>query len=409
MNKRSMRKVLSALLASIMIITSVPAVWAAEEDKSEEKEDKYQPGEVIVMFADDAVEDNSDSLKKARAIPEVSQTFGRSLMASGTEEEAAEDARSEKDILEEALGDDFVLEDSLMFAGRDTAGTDGRKGLRLSAEEDEDGVSVALVSSDKYDTEEMIEKLEANEKIATAEPNYYIHPAGLSDYSADDTYNKYLYQVNSPKAQNKAGENVADRGTDPDKALSINAASAWDKETSEDETVIAVVDTGVLDTHEDLQGSMWDNPGDIGLKGEHGYNFYENNEDSAHDDVGHGTHCAGVIAAQMNNGIGTAGVAGNKNVKIMALKIMGSPLVEVATLYQAFGAFSYALKAKQQGVNVVATSNSWSGDADESAVYDAIMDQLGKAGIINFIASGNNSSRISPESRLHSVITERAQ
>ena len=89
MNKRSIRKTLSALLASIMIITSVPAVWAAGEDKSEEKEDKYQPGEVIVMFADDAVQDNSDSLKKARAIPEVSQTFGRSLMASGTEEEAS--------------------------------------------------------------------------------------------------------------------------------------------------------------------------------------------------------------------------------------------------------------------------------------------------------------------------------
>ena len=164
MNRKSTRKLLSALLASIMIITSVPAAWAAGEDKGEETGDKYQPGEVIVMFSEDAVEDSSDSLKKARALSEVSPAFGRSLMASGAEEEAAEDAKSETEILEEILEDDFVLEDSLTFADANTSATNDRKGMTLNAEEDEDGISIALVSSDKYDTEEMVEKLQASSR-----------------------------------------------------------------------------------------------------------------------------------------------------------------------------------------------------------------------------------------------------
>ena len=397
MDKRSIRKALSALLTFIMVMTSVPFAFAEGEDKSEETEEKYKPGEVIVMFEDDAVKDSSDSLRKARDIPSVSSDFGLSLMASGSEEEAACDARSEADVIGEILGDDFVLEDSLVFADSDA---EEKSGLGLDSE-DEGGISVALVSSDRYDTEEMIEKLGKSDKVAAAEPNYYVHPADISDYSANDTYNKYLYQLNSPKAQNKGGESVADRGTDPEKALSVNAASVWSKETSEDETVVAVLDTGVLDTHEDLQGSMWENPGNIGLKGEHGYNFYDNNEDPGFDDIGHGTHCAGVIAAQMNNGTGTAGVAGNRNIKIMALKFMGNH--QPATLYQAYGAFSYALKAKQMGVNVAATSNSWSGEGEETTIYDAIIDKLGEAGIISFIASGNYSMDIDRQTLIPST------
>ena len=398
MDRRPVRKAVSALLCILIVFASVPGAFAEGEDKAEDTENKYKPGEVIVLFSDDAVKDSGDSLKKARAIPEVSRSFGLSLTASGSEEEAAFDARSEADILGEILGDDFVLEDSLVFADEKTSGESS--GLKLNSDE-KDGISVALVSSEKYDTEEMIKKLGKSDKIAAAEPNYYVRPADISGYTADDTYNKYLYQLNSPKAQNKGGESVADRGTDPEKALSVNAASVWDKETSEEETVVAVLDTGVLDTHEDLQGSMWENPGNIGLKGEHGYNFYDNNEDSGFDDIGHGTHCAGIIAAQMNNGTGTAGVAGNKNIKIMALKFMGNH--QPATIYQAYGAFSYALKAKQMGVNVAATSNSWSGEGEETAIYDAIIDKLGEAGIINFIAAGNYSMDIDRETLIPST------
>ncbi|MBR2547392.1 MAG: S8 family serine peptidase [Eubacterium sp.] len=394
MDRNMLRKVVSAVLSMVMIMEPAGAVFAAGSEQDTKNEEGYAPGEVIVMFKDGAVKGWSDSLRESRALPQVSPTYGLSLMASGDEGAAAEDAKSEADILEDILGDDFVLEDSIVFessAGPDSSGSDG---LSLNEMEDDGGFNVALVSSDKYDTEELIEKLSASKAIAAAEPNAYIYPTDLPDYSVDDTYNKYLYQLNSPAAHNNAGDDVADRGADPDKALSMNTASAWNKDYTEDERVVAVIDTGVLDTHEDLKNRMWENPGDIDLKGEHGYNFYENNEDSGKDDIGHGTHCAGVIAAETNNTAGIAGVAGNVNVKIMALKIIGRPELQPSTIYQAYGAFSYALRAKQRGVNVAATSNSWSssgGSAEDSTIFDAIIDQLGEEGIITFVSAGNES------------------
>ena len=394
MYRNVFRKAVSLALCLMMITASVNVVSAAGSEQGSENEEGYAPGQVIVLFKDGAVEDQDDSLKESRALPQVSPTYGLSLMASGDEDEAAKDARSEADILEDILGDDFVLEDSLVF--EDGAASDSAKndGLRLNEMKGDGGFSVALVSSEKYDTEELIEKLSASKAIAAAEPNTYIHPADLSDYSVNDPYNAYLYQLNSPAAQNNTRDNVANRGTDPDEALSMNVASAWNKDYTEDERVVAVIDTGVLDTHEDLVNRMWENPGDIDLKGEHGYNFYENNEESGYDDIGHGTHCAGIIAAETNNRTGVAGVAGDVNVKIMALKIMGRPELQPATIYQAYGAFSYALRAKQRGVNVVATSNSWSssgGSAEDSTIFDTIIDQLGEEGIITFIAAGNES------------------
>ena len=59
---------------------------------------------------------------------------------------------------------------------------------------------------------------------------------------------------------------------------------------------------------------MWENPGNIGLEGEHGYD-YGMGDDDPMDNDGHGTHVAGIIAASVNNGEGVAGVA--PNAKIM--------------------------------------------------------------------------------------------
>lgn len=88
---------------------------------------------------------------------------------------------------------------------------------------------------------------------------------------------------------------------------------------------------------------MWVNPGDIGLKGTYGYNFAYKNDDPL-DDVGHGTHCAGMIAAQANNGKGVAGIASKANIKIMALKALGSGGFGISTAYAVYGAFNYIHK-----------------------------------------------------------------
>lgn len=85
----------------------------------------------------------------------------------------------------------------------------------------------------------------------------------------------------------------------------ISADYAWNTTVGNSDVVVAVIDTGIDYTHPDLARCY------IG-----GYDFV-NNDPYPLDDHGHGTHCAGTIAATMNNGIGIAGVA---QVKIMALK-----------------------------------------------------------------------------------------
>ena len=104
----------------------------------------------------------------------------------------------------------------------------------------------------------------------------------------------------------------------------INVKDVWNQLTCGDPSIIvAVVDEGVKWSHPDLKDNMWVNTGEIpgnGIDDDgngyiddiYGFNFVTNGPISwdKDGDSGHGTHCAGTIAAVNNNGIGVAGVAG---------------------------------------------------------------------------------------------------
>ena len=124
----------------------------------------------------------------------------------------------------------------------------------------------------------------------------------------------------------------------------------------------------------------------------HGYNFFNNNTDLT-PSLYHGTHCSGIIAAVAGNGVGIAGTASaaGANVKIMMLSTgSAGKEYEDQNTFKELGAFNYILKARQRGVNIVATSNSWGNTGSISTVYDEIINKLGEEGIISFIAAGNH-------------------
>ncbi len=93
---------------------------------------------------------------------------------------------------------------------------------------------------------------------------------------------------------------------------------AWWVTSGEKDIVVAVIDTGVYDQHEELAGKVIV-PTDLK------FNFDHNQ-----DMVGHGTHVAGIIAAKAGNGRGGAGVA--PDVSIMAIN--ASKLNEEKTQYE---------------------------------------------------------------------------
>ncbi len=147
------------------------------------------------------------------------------------------------------------------------------------------------------------------------------------------------------------------------KGADINVKDVWSGLTSGDSSIIvAVVDEGVKYTHPDLAANMWTNP--KGTEDLHGWNFVDDGPISwdASGDSGHGTHCAGTIAAVNNNGIGVCGVAGGSGkgdgVKIMSCQIFDND--RGGSSYIVAKAIKYAA---DNGASIISCSFGYTGGA----------------------------------------------
>jgi len=107
----------------------------------------------------------------------------------------------------------------------------------------------------------------------------------------------------------------------------INATGAWDQTKGDAGVIIAVLDTGVDMRHPDIENKI----------ASRGKDFI-NNDDDATDDHWHGTHVAGIAAAETDNELGIAGVAWNCTVlpgKIIAANGEGDYGSLIQALYWA--------------------------------------------------------------------------
>ena len=101
----------------------------------------------------------------------------------------------------------------------------------------------------------------------------------------------------------------------------IDASPAWNVTTSASNIVVAVIDSGVRITHEDLAPNIWTNSLEIPNNGTdddsngvvddvHGFNAIDNNG-NLEDGLGHGTKVAGAIGGIGNNHVGVAHKTGH--------------------------------------------------------------------------------------------------
>ena len=227
-------------------------------------------------------------------------------------------------------------------------------------------LNIALVKSKTLSTEQMLSKIKGNPAIAAVEPNRIRHASVI-----DDEYFESQWGLKN------TGQNNGNPG------LSTNAITQWNQNSSDN--VVAVIDSGVDYTHPDLKNQMWENSYYPDLEGRYGFDFCNHDNDPI-DDHYHGTHCAGIIAAEANNNIGIAGV--NPSAKIMALKMLDEEGSGADSA--AIGAYNYIDRALDLGVNICAINNSWGGGGN-SVILDKVVSRVGEKGAVSCFASGNES------------------
>jgi len=150
----------------------------------------------------------------------------------------------------------------------------------------------------------------------------------------------------------------------------IRVPEAWSVTRGSDIITIAVIDSGVDLSHEDLQGILVP-----------GYDFIQN-DTIPQDDDGHGTHVVGIIAALTNNK-GVAGVTWGQNVKIMPLKVLGSD--GTGSTFNVAKAFVYAVDHGAKIINASLGSRVPS-DLRQAAVRYAYQND-----VVMVCAAGNHN------------------
>lgn len=192
----------------------------------------------------------------------------------------------------------------------------------------------------------------------------------------------YMYLTNEtamqPPGKGKNGENVEKANIPNDLLFSkyqwnlpaIETNRGWNLSKGSNNVIIAVVDTGVDLQHTDLKGQLVQ-----------GYNVIDPDKEPL-DDVGHGTHVAGIIGALVNNGEGVAGMSWyNKIMPVKALDSSGS-----GTTYAVAEGIIWATDHGAKVINL-----SLGNYADSRFLHDAVKYAYDRD-VLLVAASGNDNT-----------------
>ncbi|AWB65181.1 hypothetical protein C2869_01400 [Saccharobesus litoralis] len=173
----------------------------------------------------------------------------------------------------------------------------------------------------------------------------------------------------------------------------LDMLSIWQQTTGDcNQSVVAIIDSGVDLTHPDLNESLWVNSTEVANDGidndlngyvddVHGVNLISQGG-SPTDDYGHGTHVAGLIAAKTNNQVYTAGMC--QQARLMVIKALNSRGGgDIASVVEGL---YYAI---DNGANIINLSLEFSHFSQ--AIADAIDYAMSKNVVI--VTAAGNSGR----------------
>jgi serine protease len=310
------------------------------------------PDQVIVRLKDTAEAAQAQAAGTASAQEALSQFSAMGL-------QAVSGATGREMLL--AVEDADALEASIT-AGASTQGAAGKAFKALSGREG--GKQGDPEKARKLQTIQAIKALRQRSDVAAAEPNYILRGYGVTP---DDAY--YVRQWHYPM---------------------INLPEAWAQTKGSDNVVVAVIDTGVLKNHPDLQNRLTGT----------GYDFVDGDSDP--DDPGdgsfgasssfHGTHVAGTIAAQTGNASGVAGVTWQT--KVMPVRVLGKG--GAGTSYDIRQGIRYAAGMDNDSGAVPAHHadiiNLSLGGESYDSLDKELLDQVRAKGIVVVAAAGNSAT-----------------
>ena len=234
---------------------------------------------------------------------------------------------------------------------------------------------------------EVIEELKQIPELEYAEPNYIfaiVEDEALSPELSEEEMIEWL-ETNSNQKINKSTNSNVVVPNDPlyNQQWGIPATQVdlvWDTTTGDTTQIIAILDTGVDWLHPDLKNKIWRNKDEIADNGIdddgngliddiRGWDYigWDNNP---MDLNGHGTHVAGIAAAEGNNEIGITGVSwgakilpikiisndGRGDAAIIAQGINYASSLNASIINMSFGGYWYSLVLSEALKNATITS-----------------------------------------------------
>jgi subtilisin family serine protease len=145
----------------------------------------------------------------------------------------------------------------------------------------------------------VIETMQATGLFLYVEPNMIDHMCIWPNDPEFKAWKQWgLYNFGQPPG----GTNDAD----------IDAPEAWDSTTGSSSVIVSVLDSGIPMVSSSLSHPDLDDPAKMIL----GIDLVGDGE-GVRDKNGHGTHVAGIISAETNNGVGVAGVSWNSRIMVI--------------------------------------------------------------------------------------------